>query len=421
MANTFNLDDKSKSTIAIKGNRFSYPMNVEDGSPFVYLAAYDFVTANNGSNYGKNRQYESTKREYSAEFCFYVPKTLKFSFNPQIQAIAATIDEKLRTGLATADPKLIARGIVQTGGNLLAMGAASTSIVGTAIQMFKQFQLTKGKAIDPKMLQLFSDSTYLNYQLNFKLIPESISEAFEINHMLTVLKILCTPQMSSYTLREILKASIAGGVEKLGEMYSDAEEGVVAGKIDSIIKTTNKPYIRKSDGVSLPGGQNFQDAMSIYRKAKADGNVKNLKEPKPEDFPVTTTEPNKTEPTNYYENAAKESAEKAADFNKKFDLTIKEMISESLNIRLDVLQSPLIFDMYLINPNSTDYDTQTLKVNSKEEMEMYSQAKGLLVSSLNITMLDSTSRDDIPFTKYGFPAAGWELDITLTSIAKHTR
>lgn len=412
---------------AVTRNRnqmFAYPRDVaDDGTPFLFIGAYNFVPLLDADTYRENIT-NAEGREYLKTFAFYIPKSLKYSYNPSIEAVSARIDRNLISGLQTMDPRLMAKGAVATGVNFLALDQ-NGSMLGQALKLFKDYrQVTQGQIMDPKQLNMFKDAPFMSFNLNYKIIPETLTEAADVDLALRQLRMLSQASMAdTQSLKRFLGLSddLSGESLKMEQADTDKRtQETLNEKIDAAARDFKSWQQSQPD----PTKATFAD----YKKNKGikDGQIT-------KDFSgfryVHPDNADKWKPSD----AEKEIQNRAqslapldhvtASYNQiktGFD-TFKQTLSEAydalMNATFDVWNHPKLFDLYVVVPGTESSDGGVVSIGSNREMDMFKYAKGLIISNLEISMIESPNRDDVPFREYGYPI-GYDLSITFTSTSK---
>jgi hypothetical protein len=411
-----------KSKLSLDG-AFSYPSDIVDDSPFIMIGAYPYQTMTNASDYRNRIMNRSPQSGYESVFSFFIPKGLKYSYNPQINSVRALVDDKLVEGFKTSNYKTMIKGAIATGGNFLALDQ-NGSMLGTGLTAMKDWrQITKGQIMDTKQMNMFTDAPFMTYTLNYKIIPESLDEAFILNRMIRLLRWLsAAKQGTTQSVKNFLgiDAKIADTEIKLGEaakqsdvvnqITKDAQDYVNAcAIIDADTTLTEGQKAGKKSNIAL--NKPIQTADStINSKYKDLATVA-----KTLDIKANNNIPSKKSDEDGILDKLKAAWE-------EYKLTPKESIDAVLNMTFDIWNVPHIFDMYLISPQTKTSTTSTspdiVSASSAHEHDMFKYAKGLLMSSLNISFIESANRDDVPWCEYGLPV-GWDLEMTFTSITKH--
>lgn len=436
----FNIDDSGKPGFV--PGFFTYPMDIQDGAPFIYLGAYPYQSLVDARDYKETIIKGVDQREYVAEFAFYVPKSLKFSYNPQIEQVAARIDPKLVKGLQGSGIRDVMKGSAATAGNYFAATSKLDSALAVGLEAFKQWRMvTRGQIFDPKQLNMFKDAPYMTYTLTYRFEPESFTEASHIDLMIKILRMLSTAKMSSTeTLGQIIKLSkdIDKEASKV-ENLEDADSKIQ--KLNEIIKETKRSpdykkdangkfiYQSKGDELLKKQAKIYNDIVNGIKDSETkeklkDSFVNELNSPSGMlgDTNIEAKEPPKLTPTQERLQQAKEGWE-------ALKLTVEEAVNAFKEVKMDVWIHPHLFDLYLVIPPTDSNQKNQLgigaddsfkTINSKSEIDMYKDAKGLILSGLDISFIESPNRDDVPFYSDRLPA-GWEVNMTFTSVSKTTR
>jgi len=405
----------------IEDGIFTYPEDIQYGSPFIYLAAYkrpQFTDAADWKNQASARS--STSGDYESVFALHVPKGLKYNYSPQINSMRAIIDSRLINSGGKLETMM--KGAAATGSNLLALDGVS-GLLGTTLNALKDYRsISKGQIMDPKQMNMFADAPFMTYNLNYKFIPESIGEARNIDLMLRVLRYLSMARMgSTQTLQQFLgtSAKVADAaikhekalrdrtdldkIKPVAQQYVDYRDSIMAGKD----RTTNQ---------KLEAIGNYKKALVANGSVKTnnptvDDHYKGDIDKIAEDLKVTAS---KTPAEKIW---IDHIVDKTSDLLEDMKLGAKDLYDAIMGMQFDVWDHPYIFDMYMISPPGDESDAK-VTVSINHEVDMFKYAKGLILSGLNISYIESSNRDDVPWTPYGLPV-GWDVEMTFTSITKH--
>lgn len=426
----WNTDSKNKY------RSISYPADLltatgESDAPFIFLGVYEFKALINASDYKKSI-VETEGKNYIQTFAFYVPKSLKYSYNPTIGEVSARVDRNLTDGLKSMNVGQIARGAVATGVNMLALDQ-NGSMLGQALNLFKEYrQVTTGRIMDPKQLNMFKDAPFMSYNLSYKIIPETLTEAADVDFMLKMLRYWSMANMGkTSTFRQLLdvKSQLSGEAKNMELADRDRKK---EDRINELLESiANDPTFNNWGAVNKDGNVEITDYVSLINRrlgGKPDHRFTEILETSYEYAENKSLSPKDNK--DMYQKKIVESIKKsvaqrsnAANDNRSvakktwdaFQLSVGEAYEALMNATFDLWKHPQLFDLYVVVPGS-DADG-TMSVSSNREMDMFKYAKGLILSNLDISMIESPNRDDIPFHDFGFPV-GWELNMTFTSTSK---
>lgn len=347
----------------MKDGRFIYPENVDVDSPFIYIGAYKYEPLVDARTYARNiitQTGGTTLRKYDFAFCLYVPQSLKFSYNPQVEAVDARVSETMLNSFKSGKILDVTTGVLQTAMTNFILDAKDNG--GTLSKIFSTArayrEMSAGKIFDSKQLNMFRDPGFLSYNLNYKFIPDSSEESISIGILIELLKKLSAPSMDSAD-------NILGWIEGIADLASKTM-GDWWSNVEQLFGTALTP-------------DQITEAEKISKKEELS------------------------------------AVEKVMKFLDVIG------INKSL-ANIDTWSHPYIFDMYLITPQSsspTNGNTSgEFTVSNASEFNLFRPAKALIIDSLNITMLPGNERDDVPFYSAGQPL-GYEVDISFKSISKY--
>jgi hypothetical protein len=317
--------------------------------------------------------------------------------------------------------KDISRGLIATGANMLALDN-NVSMLGQSIDLLKDFyKVDQGRILDPKQLNMFSDAPFMTYNLNYRFIPESLSEAINIDLMLRELRNLSAAKMGeTRSIGDILSLKKKLPAAVTADQDARSDQVIVVDELYPLAKKYNDDlYITTVDSsgnsTTTKNPKPNQNLITEYNNA-----VKKIKNKDTQkqyaDVNVAISENPTIEKPEPITSFAASVVEKTQKVLSALILTAQESYSAIISQKFDIWEHPSIFDLYVVVPGTETSTTVT--VDSNRELDMYRDAKGLILSNLNISHIESSNRDDIPLNIYGLPA-GWEVDMTFTSITKH--
>lgn len=207
------MQDIDKQIKNLESGRLIYPNNVDVNSPFIYLGAYKFQPLTDARQYAQS-VLDLANRKYDVVFCFYVPSSLKFSYNPSVDTVDARISKDL---MKAGDGTDLLKGVIETGlTNFYLDAKNSGNLIEKIMAGARTFrELSSGKIFDPKQLNMFKDPGFLNYNLNYRFMPETRDEAITVNVIIELLRRLSTPSISdSDNIADWLKG-VADAVVKI--------------------------------------------------------------------------------------------------------------------------------------------------------------------------------------------------------------
>jgi hypothetical protein len=418
---------------------FSYPEELfadgqmREDSPFLFLGVYEFKELIDADKYRKNIIY-TEGRKYIQTFAFYVPKSLKYTYNPSIDAVNARVDPDLIKGIRTGSPELMAKGVVATGVNMVALDANGAGI-GQALKLFKEYRQIKGQIMDPKQLNMFKDAPFMTYNLSYRIIPETLTEAINVEFMIKMLRYYSMAKSAgTHQLKDLLdladqmpgeagKISAAEKDRKKEEAVNEAisalandstyhgwfATGIVDGKQVAVgnLSDDKKKQLAKDPNWAIVFNTKYEYSDN---QGKAPSDQKSTYEKK-------IIDAMREGATKAKETTANDSWVTAKKTWDKFQLSVGEAYEALRKATFDLWNHPNLFDLYVVVPGSIGDNDSTATVSSNREMDMFKYAKGLILSNLDVSMIESPNRDDIPFRDYGFPV-GYELNMTFTSTSK---
>lgn len=214
-------------TESMRLRKFSYPIDVDKGTPFIFLGAYKFQPLTDARQYHE-KVFDLTNRKYEYSFSLYVPQSLKFNYNPQVGEVSARIGEGFMKNVNSifsggdANMSDLIKGGLQYGLNNFILDSTEQQggVINRIFDALKSYrELSTGKIFDPKQLQMVRDTNFLNFNLNYKFLPENNTEMIYTYTMVELLRYLSAPKNNG---ADVLKL-IGEWVDKMVEKITDKE------------------------------------------------------------------------------------------------------------------------------------------------------------------------------------------------------